>query len=454
MSTLTTSEIPRLIERAKQLEIIVNGLDTFYSPNHVGQKTERHCDKQFNMADSLSMVASLINRFSVRDETAQELSALGFVLDWNYDKLFAMIENDKVKDKPNLFVSKDDIRLFFNFQLAELTDSDLKVLTAVVALHDIGKVNPEWAKGKLNLEGVEFIAHDYDSRLILENNPQLLSIFNLNESETRIVLDLVKLHSLPGQYFFGEGNLAGYKPVLEYARKINSENPLKLARIHGLIDVMSALNHGFVKPILNSHAKMSETISKVYKNGGNLEEAFNQEAEDATKGLASIKEKYGLNAAALYRLMKLTGLTVDDLIVIDSALGKLNGSFIKEFNESTKGETTWYGTYVANAFGSGLKRAFGNKPTKENLESVVCTTVKAISLATQFHDKYGRNSYALSSVKPGLMVVEGKKDFILDELNKFNSLQQGLEYMTNQDRGLYVRGNMHAVEISYRVNNP
>jgi len=443
-----TSLIPLLLERAKQLEIIVEGLDTYYSPNHVGQKTERHCDRQFNMVDSLSLVGSLMNQNTVVKETNVDLSVLDFVLSWNYEKLTGMIENPKVQDKPFLYTTKDDLVTFFDPLLKDLTESDIKVLIAVSATHDIGKIDPEWAKGKLNLEGVEFIAHDYDSRTILENNPYILSLFELNDSERNLVLDLVKLHSLPGQYFFGEGNLAGYQPVLDYSRSIGSENPLKIARIHGLIDVMSALNHNFVKPILTSHCKMSELISNVYSSDLTLREAFRKEAQDATKELADVKSKYNLASNSLYRLMKLTG--VNDTNAIKSALSELHSSFVTEFDKATGDEVTWYGTYVANAFGSGLKRSFGNDISEEEMKQVVKTTVKVVAAASAYHSQFGNESYALSSVVPGLMIVNGDKDKILDEVDGMSNLIVALNSLSDNLKGLYLRGNAQAVEVGFK----
>jgi hypothetical protein len=422
---MKTSEIQLLIEKTKQIDFIAQGLNTHYSPNHIGQTTKEHCEKQFTI--------------------------LEFALNKNYDKLTAMIENEHVKEKDFLYTTVDDVSSVFNHLLTGLTDSDLKVLLATVATHDIGKVNPKWAKDKLNLDGVEFIAHDYDSRIILDNNPKILSEFNLNNSERNLVLDLVKYHSVPGQYFFGEGNLSAYQPIMNYARSINSENPLKLARIHGLIDVMSALNHGFVKPILASHQKMSDLISAVYNEGGSLGDAFKREAENATNDLKNIKEKYSLASNSIYRLIKLTGLNKDDANTIDEALSELDNSFILEFNTATSSETTWFGTYIANAFGGGLKRAFGNDATNDDLKEVVKTTVKVIAGASAYHGSFGSNSYALSSVTPGLMIVDGKKDLILEEVNQLTNLTDTVTQLSNQNKGLYARGNKDAIEISYKL---
>ena len=446
---INNNQISKLLRQVKQLDIIREGLDLSYSPNHKGQTTTEHLGKQFEMADTLSRVASLMNGNTPSHETINDVKSIEMLLDQDYDSLQNMIANEGVKDKDSLYVTKTDLRDYFEPLLKDLNMSDLKVLIAVAATHDFGKVNPVWAKDRLNLTGVEFIAHDYDSRTILENNPELLSMFDFKKDEFALVLDLVKLHSLPGQYFFGEGNLSGYQPVFDYARAMSSESPMKLARIHGFIDVMSALNKNFVKPILNSHMNMSSLITNVYQGSNTLGQAFYNVAVAATGEMSGIMDKFGFAPNTMYRLMKLTGFKADDKDIIYDALSRTDISYLSEFNKATAGEATWYGTYIANAFGSGLKRAFRDDITEEQKGDVVKATIRAIAVASDFHNKFGDSSYALSSVTPGLMVDKGNTQEILSELMSSEKLNQMSKSLQAQGKGLYIRGNNNAVEIGY-----
>ncbi|MBT5021251.1 HD domain-containing protein [Candidatus Woesearchaeota archaeon] len=443
-----TKNIRDLIEIAKQSEIMLQGLDLPYSPNHKGQTTKEHVEKQFNMEDSLCNVASIVNRDKISDQIKWELETAEALLSENYEKLHSMIDNQNVSDKPFLYTTKDDLQSFFDPLLRDLTQTDLRILTAVVALHDIGKVNQEWAKENLNTTGIEFIAHDYDSAKLVKTNPKLIAPFDLNDASQEIAIQLIKLHSLPGQYFFGEGNISGYHNLMNLSNKLSSENPMKLARIHGLIDVMSALNKGFVKPILNSHKKLSELISNVYVGSGNLADAFEQEAKHATVDFCDVLDLHEIHPNSLYRLIKLTATKSDEIKILNEALSELSDDLVGEFDIATRSPTTWFGTYVANAFGSGLRRAYGDSITDSDIIDVIQTTVKMIAGANNIQRQSYVRSYALSAITPGLMVADGQKEIIVDRVKRLNNLSSMVNYLNDSKQGFYVRRNFDTVEIT------
>ncbi|MEQ8223012.1 MAG: hypothetical protein ABRQ37_11970, partial [Candidatus Eremiobacterota bacterium] len=187
----TDEMMSEISEYMLSLPCITEGLNESYSPNHTqGMTTTEHVNNQVK---------------TIKD----------------YNALHAMINNPNAPE--HLRVSVEDLKGFLEPLFATLSPSDWKVLTVVAGFHDIGKMNPKWAeKSGMNMKGVEWIAHDFDSETMLKGNPELLSGANLTEKEKEKVLLLARLHSLPGQYFFGEGNVSAYKPLLDIAREEKS----------------------------------------------------------------------------------------------------------------------------------------------------------------------------------------------------------------------------------------
>lgn len=420
---------------------LTQGLDQAYSPNHPnGMTTRVHIEHQLQM----------VNHY-VGAETAN----LQRLAEADYEALQSMVANSTAP--AHLQVSAADLKSFFEPLRQQLSPSDWKVLTVVAGLHDLGKMSPEWAQTSgLNLEGVEWIAHDFDTETLLKNNPSLLQPYQLDEQEQTKVELLCRLHSLPGQYFFGEGNPAAYGPLFAIAQQEESENVLSLARIHGALDVMSALNHKFVKPILDSHVRLKDFISGAYAQstplGVGFRQAATQELEE-NPAFSKLGEQFDLGPVALFRLRRLVGTGIP-AETFTSALAGLDRSFVQEFQRCSDGESTWFGTYVANAFGSGLVKALKDQvPAEEAIQA----TVKMVASASHFHtQKQGRAQWALGSLEPSLQVAAGPEQAqqILSETRQLTHLEQAVERLQSGRHGLTMRAGESGVEIGFQAITP
>ncbi len=343
----------------RYLELIRTGLKEPYSPNHTaGLTTSQH------VANQLQMV-QLLNKS-------------------DFAGLQEMVANPKVGADKCVQVS--DLENLLSPLTRDLEERDWVLLTAVVAFHDSGKLDSGWAADShLCLESVEWIAHDFDSESILKNNPGFLEPFQLSDSEHELVLSLCRLHSLPGQYFFGEGNLSAYQPILSQCFSQNRVAPLSIARIQGVIDVMSALNQGMVSPILGSHLRLRELLGRAFKERAAIQDLVN---EDAVKDVGQAS-----HPIAWQRLQRLVGAPVSQ--------ASLPQALVENFAKCSDGSNTWFGTYVANAFGGGLKRAL----TKEvPAESVAESLMRVVVAAADFYQG-SRQEWALSALQPALAIV-------------------------------------------------
>ncbi len=428
---------------ALALPCLTEGLEVAYSPNHTeGMTTRAHIEKQLVM----------LNHY-----VGSEMKALSAFGEGDYEALAEMVKNPNVPEA--LQAKPADLKEVLEPMRRGLTASDWKVLSTVAAFHDIGKIDPQWAsQNQLDLQGVEFIAHDFDSETLLENNPVLLEPLRLEDDEREKVLTLSRLHSLPGQFFFGEGNISAYNPLFRMAGSEASENVLKLARIHGVLDVMSALNQKFVKPILNSHLQLRSLISEAYEKKIPLGMKFRQtamaELEKAGQGFVPLAHDFGLGPVALQRLRKLTSPKLES-DVFARALKELEPTMIYEFQEATDSEQTWFGTYVANAFGGGILKA--TKETDLDPAEAVKATVKMVACAArykrQLEKHYGpRREWALAALEPSLEVAQGPDGAlrILEETQRIQTVEQGVRMMTTQLAGLKLRGGHTGIEIGFK----
>lgn len=382
---------------------ITEGLNTPYSPNQQGQTTTEHITKQLKMLEHLSR--------------------------GDFVALHAMVDNPDAPDF--LQFDSEELRGVLEPAASELSLSDWEILTLVVGYHDLGKVSQEWARdASWNLEDVDWVAHDYDSKRLLENNPDLLAGYELSASKAALIGELCKLHSLPGQYFFGEGNLVAYEGV---------RDSLAIARVHGLLDVMSALNHKMVKPILDSHREMGRVLDKALKDEVGLHEAHRNQA------LATGNGARPLGPLAWRRLALLLGKGVSPEL-LERALETLPSEFLDGFNEGTDGPSTWYGTYVANAFGQGLVKALEN-PTEDELMGT-CRLLVKIGAAAASH-MTGRQAWAFSSLDPSLYAAGDpeRARVILTALDGVESLKAARERL-NGGGILEARVAESGVEIS------
>lgn len=403
------------------------GLDQAYSPNHPnGMTTRAHIEHQIQMVHHLAQ--------------------------GDYEALQQMVHNPTAP--PALQVKTEDLRAFLEPLRKDLNASDWKVLAVVAGLHDLGKMAPEWANDSgLNLQGVEWIAHDFDSETLLQNNSQLLEPYGLDQDEQSKVKLLCRLHSLPGQYFFGEGNPSAYEPLFEMANKEGRESVLNLARLHGALDVMSALNHKFVKPIMDSHVKLKGFISEACAEktplGARFREVASHELQQDSKW-ATLAETHDLGPVAMLRLRRLVGVGLP-AEQFETALASLDPSFIKEFQRATDGESTWFGTYVANAFGSGMVKALKDKVAPAE---AIAATVKMVACAAHFHAQQGgRSEWALGSLDPSLQVAAGAESAlaILIETRQLSHLSQGVERLSSGLYPLTMRGGESGVEIGFQA---
>jgi len=420
---------------------LTEGLDQAYSPNHPnGMTTRVHIEHQIQM----------VNHY-VGAETAN----LQRLAEGDYDALQQMVANPSAP--PALQVKSEDLRAFLEPLRKDLSPSDWKVLTVVAGLHDLGKMSPEWAKDSgLNLDGVEWIAHDFDTETLLHNNSQLLEPYNLDADEQAKVKILCRLHSLPGQYFFGEGNPSAYAPLFEIANQEGRESVLNLARIHGALDVMSALNHKFVKPILDSHVKLKGFISEAYAEKTPLGERFREVASHELQQdskFANLAENHDLGPVAMLRLRRLVGAGLPPE-PFETALASLDRSFVQEFQRATDVESTWFGTYVANAFGSGMVKALKEKvPPSE----AIAATVKMVACAAHFHGQQGgRSQWALGALDPSLQVAAGPEQAqaVLSETQQLTGLSQAVERLSSGRYPLTMRAGESGVEIGFQAKKP
>lgn len=432
---------------------ITEGLNQPYSPNHThGLTTRQHIETQIEM---------------VKNYVGPEQAAVKALQNGDYSALHKMVDNPTLPEK--LRVTEQHLRDLLEPLRQGLTVSDWKVLTVVAGYHDLGKMDPKWgAQSGMDLKGVEWMAHDFDSETMLRNNPAMLKAYELNGQEESKVLTLCRLHSLPGQFFFGEGNLSAYSPLFRTAETDKSDNILKMARVHGVLDVMSAINDKMVKPILDSHTKLRDFITEAYENHTPLGQKYRQqsvqELQKACQGehgaaLMSIQNNHGQGPVALQRLQKLLGGDVKPAD-IEKAFANLPPKMAHEFHEATDGEKTWFGTYMANSYGSGLAKALkvGKEGALAEGHEVAEAMIKMVACASQFRreldpEQRVRPEWALGSLGPSLVVVKDAESAleVLRETQKFSSTEAGVAAMTSGQSKITLRGGETGVEFGWKA---
>jgi len=392
-----------------------------------------------------------------------ETAAVNALQAGDYAALHAMVDNPELPEK--LRISAAHVQELLEPLSQGLTDSDWKVLTVVAGYHDLGKMSPEWAeKSGLDLKGVEWIAHDYDSETLLRHNQGLLEPYGLNAEEKEKTLALCRLHSLPGQYFFGEGNVSAYGPLFKTAETDHSENVLKLARVHGILDVMSALNHKLVKPVLDSHMKLRDFMSDAYANktplGMKFRQTAVQELQKAAAGedgpaINAIQRDFGMGPVALQRLQKLLGNDVKPHHIL-KALETVGPEIAYEFHEATDREQTWFGTYMANSFGSGMAKALkvGKPEALAQPHEVAEAMLKMVACSSRYCRRLQgvRPEWALGALQPSLAVAGSPEGAlaVLRETQKIFSPDQGITLLTGPGSKLTMRGGETGVELGWR----
>lgn len=401
--------VQRVSEEILSLPSHQEGLNSPFSPNHTeGITTTQHISLQLQMLAHLAWCSD-------------DGTHCG-----DFDGLLSMVENPKLPEV--IQIRREDLAQTFEPFLNSddgIQDREWVLLSLLVGFHDLGKMNPEWAEKHFDTTNVSWLAHDYDSASLLRNNPALLDAYEVSAKERELIIELCRLHSVPGQFFFGEGNVAAYQPlVAEFPRA------LTLARFHGLIDVMSALNHGFVRPILASHAQLAELAKSA---GDKLEAAFRElcekhyEEDGAQELLGEVK----VGPVTWRRLRLLMGKQVTACEVAEG-ISKTPAEFVEHFDRVTDGDHTWYGTYIANAFGSGMVKALegrGADATSNLVKVIACIGSKMVHKA----------SWAISALGPSFEVAKGRANAtaILSTLSDANTLEQGLDILNSGESLTY-----------------
>lgn len=371
-------------ENILDLACVKDGLDSSFSPNHSsGMTTRLHTERQ------LQMVALLEEGDFSRLARAVRNPRGGSATAWNLERIFAPL----------------------------LPSVDWRLLALLAGFHDLGKVRRQWANEHLDVGGVGWVAHDHDTKILLERNPELLSGFGLAAEERERLLELCRLHSIPGQFFFGEGNLAAYQWLAD-----DWPQGIIVARVHGLVDAMSALNDRFTKSILDTHMRLGSLLERAKGSGDSLSETLRAEAKRSYMEETGGRAPVGPVTWRRLRLLLGDGMPGEDVL---AALDSIPDSLLERFDQATDGDHTWYGTYVANAFGRGLLRAH-----PDEADRVFALLVKVVAGCSMLMDH--KMEWCLGAVEPALVVGgPGRSDRILDSLNAAVTPEHALEILTS-----------------------
>ncbi len=366
--------------QALAMPIVADGLNYPFSPNHLKTSIE--------VANyQVDMIAKL--------EAG------------NYEAAFESIRNNAVTGNKVLTFDKADIESFCKPLADRLSSQGWKMLQLLGVFHDIARVEPTWAADNgFDMKEVPGVAHDYEAVHLLRNNPQILEKFGLSAEEREMLISLIEWHTIPGQNAFGEGNTAGWRRLLEMSIARGDTMALDIARLHGLVDVMSAtapdLNgtqaSKFVKPILMSHVALSKQVDESWARRAEhapdkniLLTVFREmAAKETSPELTEVGKQFGLSVSSMYRVSKLTG--VKDPKVMTSGLAKLDKSFLEAFEKATDTEDTWYGTYLPWNLGSNFIQRTGMPA-----DSVVASLVKVVSASAAYHAEENAGRFAFTT---------------------------------------------------------
>jgi Helix-hairpin-helix motif len=445
LSGVPDSEVPLIVKRGaaeleRQMKIFSDGL------RGLAAKMPRGALLDLKLLDMPVMGEGLAYPFSPNHlQTSLEVALTQVKMtedlrNGNFEALSALVENPSARDKPELLASESDLRAFFEPLIRNFKEDDWKILTLLSAFHDVGRINPRWARDHdLNIDGLG-LAHDFDGAVLLSRHPELLDGFGLSKKERALLVDLVKWHTLPGQYFFGEGGLQGYQTLLRAGPRA-----LDVARVHGLIDVMSALKSRFVKPILKTHEGFKEALSTVSEGGVSLARAEEREAAVSTpRSLLAVGDSHGLTHVVTARIARLVGLKEADASALGEALATLDRSVIDAFQRASAGAESWYGTYVSMGLGAGLVKAGATKAQS------VAIVMKAVACAHTFHLQQGGSPLVAMNFSN---LSQAQYQTLIAEFGRFETVAQGIEQMSGKGdvTGLRLETNgRDALTLSYR----
>ncbi|MEQ8225322.1 MAG: hypothetical protein ABRQ37_23590, partial [Candidatus Eremiobacterota bacterium] len=217
-------------------------------------------------------------------------------------------------------------------------------------------------------------------------------------------------------------------------------------------------------PILNSHNALRQFISEAYRDGKPLGEKFREasikelgkEGTPEEPSLKDVATRFNLGPVAMNRLKKLMGNAKPADFI--SAFESMDPAFIKSFNSATDGEKTWFGTYIANSFGSGLLKALKGPVAegKASTADVIQATVKTVACAYVHRTRQEaiepcRTEWALGAQEPSLFILKGEKQALalLNETKKLTSPESGASLLASSREGLTLRSGESGIVFGY-----
>lgn len=180
---------------------------------------------------------------------------------------------------------------------------------------------------------------------------------------------------------------------------------------------MSALLGRFSNPVLEAHKNLATLLERA-ESGESLLDLQDEASRQA--GAFCYAE---LGVTAVHRLNRLTGRiwSPSDL---ETALSSLDAETMRTVQVCTGQPRTWFGTYVANAFGSGLIKS-GRDPA-----AALQLLMRVLAQCSQEYGESGheRSAWCISSRGPALAE---EKDFGLAEL-RFRAARTGVEVLIRE----------------------
>ena len=255
--------------------------------------------------------------------------------------------------------------------------------------------------------------------------------------QKEVLKELCRLHSVPGQYFFGEGNVLAYQDLMEASPQFTV-----IGRIHGILDSMSALNEKFSKFVLNSHQQLSTLFDEAEKMSLRLESVNRKRARSQME--SEVVQQIPVGPVSWQRLRRLLGNKVPP-IELEEALETIPSELLEAFDRATDGGHTWYGTYIANAFGSGMIRALQRE---EYSKSVVVGNLIGL-VACVAPEMEHRDQWAFGAVGPALRLKRLRTDKareILDVLAGLTTVSEGRAALSRSNC-LKLRVGAYGVEL-------
>ncbi len=203
---------------------------------------------------------------------------------------------------------------------------------------------------------------------------------------------------------------------------------------------MSALNAAMVRPILSSHTKLRLMLDRATPD--NLEELMLQDSQSEV-----VAPLPALGPVAQHRLQRLTGLKPDPA-QLERIAAQLGQPTLEAFRACTEGARSWYGTYVANALGSGLRRALG---ASANSDEVLTGLIRVVASAAQCYEG-PRQEWALGALQPALQIQSSPEQArkLLQAANALVTPEQGAELLSSRTHPLTARSGNTGVALELR----